>query len=177
MKYIKLFEEYNNNNIEDIMSDEDNAIEYLKSIDFFDSHGYDKNDDYDFIYDNIGEICYIYRKMKSNHIVLYRAMSVPSFDDVDLTQVGYFYSFIKDGAGTYDAALRNDFNKKWKSKKEVELLLTVSTNVKNIDWLNSLLSNAIYGEEQFECYLFKGSDIEITHINGDKLDNPIKAIS
>lgn len=175
MKYLKLFEQHN---INSIMKDEDSAIEYLKSIDFFEDHGFDEDDE--IIIDNIYNIIYKYRWLKNDYVTVYRILEVPSFNYIDLEQVGYFWSFDRDGVGAYDSALMNDFNKKWSgdNKKETqEIVLTATTHKDNINWLETLVSNAIYGEEQFECYLNKGSAIKITHIDDKELDNYINAKS
>lgn len=183
MKYFKKYNDISNNyikesinkDIEYYMSDEDNAIEYLKSIDFFDSHGFDEEDE--IIIDNIGDIIYRYRHLKDDYIEIYRALAVPSIEYIDLKQVGYFWSFSKNGVGTYDSGMSNDFNKEWKNLPEKEIILTATTHKNNISWLDSLVANAIYGDEQSECYLKKGSSIIITHIDNIKLDNNIKAVS
>jgi len=171
MKYFKLYEQQN---IQNIMSDEDSAIEYLKSIDFFDSHGYEEDDFV--IIDNIYDIIDIYKNITEN-VTIYRAVKAPSLEDVDLSQTGYFWSFKRDGVGTYDAGLKNDFNSKWDRSKEQEIVLTATTHKDNISWLDTLVANAIYGEEQSECYLNKGSDIIITHVNDKELEEPIQAKS
>lgn len=175
MVYLKLFEQHN---IHSIMNDEESAIEYLKSIDFFDNHGFDEDDE--IILDNIYNIVYKYRWLKDDYVTIYRALDVPSFEDIDLNQVGYFWSFDRDGVGTYDSGVMNDFNKNWSgnNKKETQVIvLTATTHKDNINWLGTLVSNAIYGEEQSECQLNKGSSITITHINDKELDNYINAKS
>jgi hypothetical protein len=64
-----------------------------------------------------------------------------------------------------------------KIKKTKSVVLTAVVDKKSINWEETLVSNAIYGDEQFECYLNKGSDITITHINNEKLTDYIKARS
>lgn len=173
MKYIKPRKIFENSNIASIMSDEKYAINYLKSIDFFDSHGYDEYDEV--ILDNVSDLVYRYRWLKKEYVTIYRALNVPTFDDIDLTQVGYFWSFERKGVGTYDSGLLNIFNKKWIHEEVNEIILTATTHKANINWLESLVANAIYGDEQSECYLNKNSNIEITHINDNKLNKKIKA--
>lgn len=180
MKYLKnfnqLFESLNAEieNVAHIMSSDDNAVEYLKSIDFFESHGYEEDDF--IILDNIYDIIEIYKSVDDN-ITIHRAMKAPSVEDIDFSQTGYFWSFKRDGVGTYDAGSSNDFNNKWDSSTAKTIVLTASTHKDNISWLDTLVANAIYGEEQSECYLTKGSDITITHIDDTELKNPIKAKS
>lgn len=176
MKYLKTYNQLfeSNNEVSHIMSDEDNAISYLKSIDFFESHGFEEDDF--MILDNIYDIIEIYKSVDDN-ITIHRAMKAPSVEDIDFSQTGYFWSFKRDGVGTYDAGSSNDFNKKWDSSTEKTIVLTATTHKDNISWLDTLVSNAIYGEEQSECYLTKGSDITITHIDDNELKKPIKAKS
>tara|TARA_X000000368_G_scaffold417643_1_gene414631 strand:+ start:4799 stop:5317 length:519 start_codon:yes stop_codon:yes gene_type:complete len=172
VKNLKFFEQHSNN---DIMLDEESAIKYLKSIDFFESHGFNENDS--IILDNISNIVYKYRWLKDNKVNIHRSLDVPSFEDINLNKVGYFWSFSKDGVGNYDSGVLNTFNKNWKDKKTKSIVLTAVVDKKSINWEETLVSNAIYGDEQFECYLNKGSDIIITHINNEKLTDYIKAKS
>ena len=78
MKNLKFFEQHSNNNI---MLDEESAIRYLKSIDFFESHGFNENDS--IVLDNISNIVYKYRWLKDNKVTIYRSLDVPSFEDID----------------------------------------------------------------------------------------------
>lgn len=182
MKHLKLYEDYNDNdgsNLDNILLDEYDAIDYLKSIDFFESHGFDEEDP--MIIGNIYEVCYKYKELKDKKMItIYRALEVPNFDAIDLSQVGHYWSFKKRGVGTYDAGVLNDFNKNWAdiNRKDLKkIILTADTTSNNIDWIETLVSNAIYGQDQAECFLNKGSDILITHINHKKIDNHIKAKS
>lgn len=171
MKHIKLFENFNN--IDYIMSDEEHAIDYLDSINFFEDHGFEKDDE--IILDNISNIIYHYRWLKEDTIEIYRQLKVPGFNSINFNEIGQFWSFNKEGVGAYDAGVNNKYNKNWDNNELQYITITAKTNKNNIDWLETLIANAIYGEEQFECYMKKDSPVLITHIDDKKLEEPIKA--
>lgn len=62
-------------------------------------------------------------------------------------------------------------------KNTIDFVLQADVKVKDIDWLVLIDSYLIYGEEQSECTMKKGSSIIITHINDEELDNKINAIT
>jgi hypothetical protein len=107
--------------------------------------------------------------IKNPNVVLYRAIKILSLDDIDWESIGTHWSFNKKNAGTYGEMYQNVL------KKGFDVILTGIANTKDIDWEYSFTSFMYYGEDQWECSLNEGSTVLITHIDDEKLKNPIEA--
>jgi hypothetical protein len=101
-------------------------------------------------------------------IEIYRMIKLKSIDDLDLKNVGVFWSFDEDGVGAYGVG------KKFSGENPFTLNATVKTE--DIDWEQGFYSFLAYGKSEFECYMKKGSECIITHINDEKLQTPIIGI-
>jgi hypothetical protein len=55
-------------------------------------------------------------------------------------------------------------------------ILNAIVKTEDIDWEQGFYSFLAYGESQFECYMKKGSECLITHINDEELKKPIIGI-
>ncbi len=102
-------------------------------------------------------------------------VEVPSTEHIDFSEVGYSWSFKKEGVGTYDSGVVNQFNKNWNRKDSKDITLTAIAKTKDINWRGTLIANAIYGEDQSECEMSKGAELIITHIESEELVDKIKA--
>lgn len=98
-------------------------------------------------------------------IEIYRAVSLDKIEDLDLKAVGTHWSFEKEGTGTYGLT---------GPRKKHTFVLIGKANPKDIDWEYGFTSFLYYGTEQWECALETGSQILITHIDGKKLEHPLK---
>lgn len=99
-------------------------------------------------------------------IEIYRMLMLKSIKDLDLKNVGVFWSFNEDGVGAYGVG------KKFSGENPFVLNATIKTD--DIDWEQGFYSFLGYGKSEFECYMKKGSECLITHINERKLKKQIK---
>jgi hypothetical protein len=106
--------------------------------------------------------------MSEYEIEIYRMVMLNSIKDLDLKNVGVFWSFNEDGVGAYGVV------KKFSGENPYILNAIVKTD--NIDWEQGFYSFLLYGKSEFECYMKKGSKCLITHINDEKLQTPINGI-
>lgn len=110
-----------------------------------------------------------YKEVISQYeIEIYRMVMLNTIDDLDLKNVGVFWSFDEDGVGAYGVG------KRYSGKNPFILNALVKT--KDINWDQGFYSFLAYGESEMECYMNKGSKCLITYINEKKLKSPIKAI-
>ena len=98
-------------------------------------------------------------------IKIYRMLKLNTINDLDLNNVGVFWSFDENGVGAYGVG--HNYT------GENTFILTAIVNTKDIDWEQGFYSFLLYGRSEFECYMKKGSICIITHINDEKLDKPI----
>jgi len=94
---------------------------------------------------------------------IYRMVLLNTIDDLDLNNVGVFWSFDENGAGFYDIKKTGDYL----------FILTATVNTNDIDWKQGFFSFLLYGKTEFDCYMKKGAPCIITHINGEKLSKPL----
>lgn len=161
-----------NVNLDYILSDNDRILDYAEE--YLEIDNFDKDDD--IFIDNSYDIEYLYRDLKNKETVtVYRLIKSDSLETIDFNKIGIFWSFNKDGVGAYDFAVRNEFNKDLKNP--IDFIFQAEVKVNDIDWRLLISSYLIYGEEQSECSMKAGSSIVITHINDEKLDKKINAIT
>jgi len=111
-----------------------------------------------------------YNQIKNaGRVVVYRGVRVVSMDDIDWSNIGTHWSFEKSGAGVYGEVRRHV------RRRGLDVLLTGLINAEDIDWEYSFTSFMYYGEEQWECSLNDGATVIVTHINDEKLSEPIRA--
>lgn len=175
MKYIKLFENFNNTLD---LSDEESVYKWLKENapdQFFDESTGEIDWSYrdpmtgDTIEDLINEYSGTYKEiMSQDEIEIYRMIMLDSIDDLNLKNVGVFWSFKKDGVGAY--GLGKDYN------GDTAYTLTAIVDPNDINWEQGFYSFLAYGTSEYECYMNEGSKCLITHINDEELENPIEGI-
>jgi len=112
---------------------------------------------------DLDEIIYMYINkyksiIKETEIEVYRMIMLDDISLMNLKNVGVFWSFEKSGVGVYGGG-----------KGSKVFVLTAEINTKDIDWIQGFYSFLSYGPSEFECYIKKGSNIVITHINDKKL--------
>lgn len=103
---------------------------------------------------------------------IFRTLKLESIDKLDTNNIGSYWSFRKEGAGTYGSGRVIEPGKKYQDESSYLLTGLVSTN--SIDWELGFFNFLTYSLEQFECYVKKGSQVLITGINDKIVD--IKAI-
>ena len=101
-------------------------------------------------------------------IEIYRMVMLDSIKDLDLKNVGVFWSFEESGVGAYGVG------QKFTGNNTFILNATVKTD--DIDWEQGFYSFLAYGKSEFECYMKKGSGCLITHINEKELETPIEGV-
>jgi len=100
-------------------------------------------------------------------IEVYRLLKLNTINDLDINNVGVFWSFSKDNVGSYGITNTDDLNKN-------TFILTAIVKTADIDWESGFYSFLLYGRYELECNMKKGSECLITHINDKKLSTPIK---
>lgn len=109
-----------------------------------------------------------YQQIDSEYeIEVYRMVKLDSIKQLDLKNVGTYWSFSKDGVGAYG------IGKDFVGSKPYALTAIVKTQ--EIDWEQGFYSYLSYGRSEFECNMKKGSDCIIISINEKELESPIKA--
>lgn len=101
-------------------------------------------------------------------IEIYRLLKLNTIKDLDLKNVGVFWSFDENGVGAYGVG------QKFTGNNTFILNATVKTD--DIDWEQGFYSFLAYGKSEMECYMKKGSRCLITHINEKELETPIEAV-
>lgn len=105
--------------------------------------------------------------MRSPTVTLYRAVVLKSIDALDTKKIGTHWSFEKDGAGAY--GLNRSMH-----KDDKEFILTGIAQTKDIDWEYGFTSFLYYGEDQWECALNPGAHVEITQVDEEPLEKPLR---
>lgn len=103
--------------------------------------------------------------ISQDEVTLYRLVKLNSLKELDLKNVGVFWSFERSGVGAYG------LGKKISGDKQFVLTGIVDKN--NIDWKQGLYSFLAYGKSEFECYMRKNSPVVITHVNDRETKKPI----
>ena len=103
-----------------------------------------------------------------SEIEIYRLVMLNTIKDLDLKNVGVFWSFDEDGVGAYGVGQKFSGNNPF--------ILNAIVNTDDIDWEQGFYSFLAYGKSEFECYMKKGSRCIITHINEKELQSPIEAV-
>ena len=167
MKHLRLFENY----------DHDPEADHTVTLDLRD---YEKakawaqvnldeyeNDDHD---ERVREYVERYAMYyPGDEVELYRMVMLDSFEDLDVENVGIYWSFERSGAGYYGGS-----NRRYKKVREGKpFTLTGTVQVRDIDWEHGFVSYLYYGDEQWECALRDESPVKITHVNQEALSAPI----
>jgi hypothetical protein len=123
--------------------------------------------------DDLETLIYTYMEkyeevMYESEIEIYRMIMLNTINDLDLKNIGLFWSFEENGVGAYGVG------KKFSGDKPFVINAIVNTD--DIDWEQGFYSFLGYGKSEFECYMKRGSDCIITHINEKELQSPIKGI-
>lgn len=101
-------------------------------------------------------------------IEIYRLVKLNTINDLDLKNIGVFWSFDKNGVGAYGVGKNFTGNKSF--------ILNAIVKIEDIDWEQGFYSFLGYGKSEMECYVKKGSECLITHINETELNVPIMGI-
>lgn len=99
-----------------------------------------------------------YNSINSKYIRIYRAIRLDDISQLDVNNIGLFWSFFKHGAQPQNGKGKNTY------------VLTGIINTKNIDWETGFMSFFYYGEDQFECAVNTNVPIKIVEID----NKPIK---
>ena len=178
MKYLKsykLFEEFNTdldlsnyesakkwliiNGGDDILNDDCNDLDY----EYRDSYTY--KDIEEIIYDYIN----FYKKYKDEeYIEIYRLIKLNTLKDLELDDIGKWWSFEENGIGAYSSGRREFKGNKF-------FVLTGIIKPEDIDWKYGFNSYTYYPHES-ECALNKGVKVLITEINGEKINKKLIGI-
>lgn len=159
------------------LSNRDNVVAWLdknapESI--FDDDG---NIDWDYTDpmtgDDLETLIYTYMEKyddvtSESEIEIYRLVMLNTINDLDLKNVGVFWSFEENGVGAYGVGKKNSGNNPF--------VLNAIVDIDDIDWEQGFYSFLAYGKSEFECYMKKGSRCLITHINEKELQTPIEAV-
>lgn len=93
-----------------------------------------------------------YNEISSDkEIEIYRLLKLKTIKDLNLKNVGVFWSFEESSVGAYGVE-----DKIILGSKTFILNATVKTN--NIDWGKGFSSFLLWGKTEFECYVKKGSE-------------------
>jgi hypothetical protein len=96
---------------------------------------------------------------------LWRAVRLESIGDLDTKKIGNHWSFTPGGAGQQQGP--EGFGRIH--------VLAAETDPGNIDWEYGFTSYMHYGAEQSEAALLPGSEVLVTHADGEPIDPPIRA--
>jgi hypothetical protein len=106
-------------------------------------------------------------KVGDGHINLYRGMSVDENFIKRLSngdhRVGIYWTIDPDAAKTYN---ERSATGSW------EVVLNITVNANHIDWENTLFAriHPMFGDEESEIRLFKGTPLRILGLDGDLVD-------
>ena len=95
------------------------------------------------------------RVMQKDRVTVWRGVLLDRIDDLDLSQLGIFWSFFKDTARPQNGRGEHNF------------VIEASTPVSGIDWEQGLLSYVGYGPSQWECYVSPSTELTVTRIFKD----------
>lgn len=104
--------------------------------------------------------------MNDDSVIIYRMIALDSIDNLDINNIGTYWSFELDGVGVY--GLTNN-------KNNTKYTLEAIVHPKDIDWVHGFHSFIWYGEDQWECSLNSDAKVTIISINDKELDKPISA--
>ena len=133
---------------------------------------FDENGSLDFSYTDpmtgmdLEELIYTYKnqyvKVISEYdIEIYRLVLLKDINDLNIKNIGVFWSFEKDGVGAYGATEKS-------GKKP--FVLNAQVKIEDINWEAGLYSFIAYGKSEFECNMKKSSEISITKINDTSIE-------
>jgi hypothetical protein len=118
----------------------------------------------------IYEYMNIYEKISNeDEIEVYRLVKLNTIEDLDLSCVGVYWSFKKEGVGDYGGKGR-------KFTGDKSFVLNATINTSDINWEYGFYSFLTFGLTEFECCMNDASECLITHINDKELENPIEGI-
>lgn len=110
-----------------------------------------------------------YNEIKSETVIeLFRAVRLKSINDLNLNNIGSFWSFNESGAYDYGTKMEKQSGKLF--------TLTAKINTNDINWEQSFYSFLSYGRTEFECFVNKRSKCVIIAINDKILNKPINGI-
>lgn len=166
-----------NNNFSLDLSDKKNVLKWLEEN--APEQIFDEDGNIDWSYndvmtgDDLETLIYSYMEKyneisSESDVEIYRLLKLNSIKDLNLKSVGVFWSFEPEGVGAY--GIHNKDNKKG------VFILNATINTIDIDWEKGFYSFLAYGKFEFECYVKKGSQCLITHINDVELKVPINGV-
>ena len=113
-----------------------------------------------------------YNELKNENVVtIYRLIKLNNLNDLDVEDIGKHWSFEKEGVGDYGST----HPKQTKGPHSKSYILTANVNPQDIDWVYGFYSFIWYGEDQWECALNEGTNVQITAINDESLETKINA--
>jgi hypothetical protein len=120
--------------------------------------------------DRINEYCNKYADVINEpKIEIYRGVKLNNIKNLDLKDIGMYWTFEKECADYYGSGKREP------PKNAKLYVLTGIINPKNIEWEHGLTSFIWYGPDQWECALEIGTPVTIIAIDDEKLEKPLKA--
>ncbi len=162
------------------LSDRDNVIKWLE-----DGNGpeniYDEDDgtlDWNYIDTMTGddldtlisEYMSIYKRVTyDDEITVYRMIMLNQIEDLDVNDIGIYWSFNEDGVGAYGGVGK-------KVEGDEAFVLNAIIDTSDIDWEQGFYSYLTFGSTETECNLNKGNKCLITHINDEELETPIDGV-
>jgi hypothetical protein len=159
------------------LSNKDNVVDWLNKNapeSIFDDDG---NIDWSYndpmTGDDLETLIYTYMEKyndvtSESEIEIYRLVKLNTINDLDLKNVGVFWSFDENGVGGYGVGQKFTGNNTF--------ILNATVKTEDIGWEQGFYSFLAYGKSEFECYMKKGSRCLITHINEKELQSPIEAV-
>jgi hypothetical protein len=105
---------------------------------------------------------------KEDEIQIYRLIRLDNIKQLELNDIGEYWSFEESGVGDYGSG-RRDF------KGDKMFVLTGLVNPKDIDWEHGFYSFLFY-PDQHECALLSGANVKIIEINGTPLKKELIGI-
>jgi len=159
------------------LTNKENIVEWLKKHgpeSLFDDDGeLDWNSTDPMTGDDVETLIYSYMEKyneisSESEIEIYRMLMLDTIKELDLNNVGVFWSFNEDGVGAYGT--------KGEPIGSKPFVLNAMVDTEDIDWPQGFYSFLAYGRSEFECYMNKGSKCLITHINEKRLKSPINAV-
>jgi hypothetical protein len=155
----------------------DNAKKWVISQQIDDVVNEDGDDlDYDYRAVNgmdVEELIYEYVSKYNNvknedFIEIYRLIRLDNINQLELDNIGEYWSFEETGVGDYGSG-RREF------KGNKKFVLTGLVEPSNIDWEHGFYSFLFY-PDQDECALKAGTNVKITEINGQELKKELVGV-
>ena len=165
MRYLKLFEDFNVLDFTDYHSVVNWVRDNMENdVLFIDE---DSTVLSDLGEDRVTEYMYKFRDVtRKNEIEIYRLIMLQNIENLNINNIGEWWSFERDGVGDYG------FNGSDRHKHN-SFVFTGTINTNDIDWERGFYSFMNYGKDQFECNVKIGSNVIITHINDELLEKEI----